>query len=38
MNFDALDPEWTSKHFLNFEYDEAVGKIMYLKNNTVINE
>ena len=38
VNFDALDPEWTSKHFLNFEYDEAVGKIMYLKNNTVIND
>ena len=25
VNFDALDPEWTTKYFLKFDYDEKVG-------------
>lgn len=38
VNFDALDPDWTMSFVLDFKYDERIGEIMYLRNNTVIND
>ena len=38
VNFDALDPEWTTKYILKFEYDEKLAELMEKKKNTILNE
>ena len=38
VTFDALDPEWTTKHALDFDYDEEIGKLQdELKQEAVLN-
>ena len=39
INFDILDPEWTTKYFFNFDYDIALGdEQIGLGKKTILNQ
>ena len=38
VNFDALDPEWTTKYILKFDYDEKLAEKMEKRKDNILNE
>ena len=38
VNFDALDPEWTTKYILKFDYDEKLAEAMEKRKDNILNE